>query len=172
MLVIVLTILAATHVARADFMEGLAAYDAGDYYAAYLAWLPLAKAGDGDAQASIADLYRSRLLGEPVGANATRRNDNTAAWWYSQAARCGHAVAQLNLGDFHARGIGVEPDPVRAYLWLGLAGRQGRAWAEDRQREVAAGMTREQIVEGQRLIADWRPDIACSGGPVMDAAPR
>lgn len=152
-----------TPAAGADFMEGLAAYDAGDYYAAYLAWLPLARSGEGDAQAAIADLYHSRLLGEPSGANAARRNDNTAAWWYRQAARCGHAVAQLNLGDFHVRGIGVERDPVRAYLWLGLAARQGRDWAAGRQREIVAGMTAVQIEEGQRLIADWRPDPACPG---------
>ncbi len=149
--------------ARADFAEGLAAYDGGDYYAAYLAWLPLAKAGDGDAQAAIADLYRSRLLGEPVSAIAARRDDNGAAWWYGRAARCGHVVAQLNLGDFFARGIGVEQDLVQAYLWLGLAARRGREWASNRQREVAAGMTAEQIAEGQGLIADWRPDPACPG---------
>lgn len=144
-------------------MDGLAAYDGGDYYAAYLAWLPLAKAGDGDAQASIADLYHARLIGDSGGASAARRNDNTAAWWYRQAARCGHMVAQLNLGDFRARGIGGARDPVRAYLWLGLAARQGNAWARNRQREVAAGMTSEQIAEGQGLIADWRPDPECRG---------
>ena len=45
--------------ARADFAGGLAAYDSGDYYGAYLAWLPLARAGDGDAQAANADFYLS-----------------------------------------------------------------------------------------------------------------
>lgn len=142
-------------------MEGLAVYDAGDYYAAYLAWLPLAESGDGDAQAAIADLYYSRLLAGAGGANAARRSDNTAVWWYERAARCGHAVAQLNLGDFRARGIGGERDPVRAYFWLGLAALQGNEWAMARRREVAVGMTAGQIAKGQGLIADWRPGSDC-----------
>ena len=148
--------------AAADFSGGLAAYDSGDYYAAYLAWLPLAKSGDGDAQAAIADLYLSELLTQPVGANERRRIRQTAVFWYSLAARCGHAVAQLNLGDLKARGIGTARNPVQAYLWLGLAARQGRDWAAKRQDQVADDMTADQIAEAEGLIAGWQPARECS----------
>ncbi len=147
--------------AAAEFSGGLAAYDSGDYDAAYLAWLPLAKSGDGDAQAAIADLYLSELLTRPTGANERRRVQRTAVFWYSLAARCGHAVAQLNLGDLNARGIGTVRNPVQAYMWLGLAARQGRDWAARQQGQVADGMTADQIDEAKTLIAGWTPAQAC-----------
>ncbi len=40
--------------ARADFAEGLAAFDAGDYRGALEAWQPLAEAGDAEAQIALA----------------------------------------------------------------------------------------------------------------------
>lgn len=147
--------------AAADFFDGLAAYDSGDYQAAYLAWLPLAKSGDTDAQAAIADLYLSEHLTQPAGANERRRVQRTGIYWYTLAARCGNAVAQLNLGDLNALGIGTGQDPVQAYLWLGLAARQGRDWAAARQREVASEMTADRIAEAETLIADWRPAPEC-----------
>ncbi len=148
--------------ARADFAEGLAAYDGGDYDAAYLAWLPLAKAGDGDARAAIADLYLSELLNQPAGANERRRVQRTAAWWYRQAARCGHVVAQLNLGELYSNGIGVERDKVQAYLWLGLAARGGNRWASDFQRRIASEMTPPQRNDAVAQLESWtaHPDCA------------
>ena len=147
--------------ARADFFDGLAAYDAGDYYAAYQEWLPLAKAGDGDAQAAIADLYLSELLTVPAGPNERRRIQRTAVWWYRQAAQCGHPVAQLNLGDLHANGIGGAADPMQAWLWLGLAARAGNAWAAQRQAEVGLIMTPAELAEGQSLLGEWVAPDSC-----------
>jgi TPR repeat protein len=147
--------------ARADFFDGLAAYDSGDYYAAYLEWLPLAKAGDNDARASIADLYHSEFLTVPVGPNERRRIQRTAAWWYRQAAQCGHAVAQLNLGDFYARGIGVEVDRVQAWLWLGLAAGAGNDWAARRREEVGQTMAPDRLVEARSLLDGWAARADC-----------
>lgn len=147
--------------AAAEFADGLAAYDAGDYQAAYLVWLPLANAGDGDSQSALAELYLSELLNPPAGVNERRRNQRTAVYWYSLAARCGNLVAQLNLGDLYARGVGVERDFVQAYLWLDLAARQGREWAARRRGEVAAGMTPAQTAKARALISDWRPAKLC-----------
>ena len=154
-------VLALAGQARADFSGGLAAYDGGDYDAAYLAWLPLARAGDGDAQAAIADLYLSGLLDQPVGANERRRIERTAAWWYRQAARCGHIVAQLNLGELYNRGIGVERDLVEAFMWLGLAARGGNRWASEFQQRTASEMTPSQIAEATVRLAAWAAYPGC-----------
>ena len=154
-------VLGAGSPARADFFDGLAAYDAGDYYAAYLEWLPLAKAGDGDAQSAIADLYLSELLTVPVGPTERRRIQHTAVWWYRQAAQCGHTVAQLNLGDLYASGIGVAADPVQSWLWLGLAARAGNDWAVLRQAEVGRTMTPAQLADGQSLLGKWAAPDSC-----------
>lgn len=148
--------------ARADFAEGLAAYDGGDYYAAYLAWLPLARDGDGDAQAAIADLYHSELLNPPAGANERRRIQRTAAWWYRQGARCGHVVAQLNLGELYSTGLGVERDPVQAYVWLGLAARGGNRWASEFQQRVASEMTLPQRNEAVARLESWTVHPDCT----------
>lgn len=147
--------------ARADFADGLAAYDGGDYYTAYLAWLPLAKAGDGDAQAAIADLYLSELLNPPAGANERRRIQHTAAWWYEQAASCGHVIAQLNLGELYGTGVGVERDPVRAYVWLGLAAQGGNRWAADYQRRIASEMTPSQRTDAMARLGSWTVSPDC-----------
>src|SRR3546814_3317212 len=40
------TVLGLAPPARADFAEGVKAYEAGDYKAAYESWLPLAERGD------------------------------------------------------------------------------------------------------------------------------
>jgi TPR repeat protein len=141
--------------AEADFSDGLAAYDGGDYYAAYLAWLPLAKAGDGDAQAAVADLYLSELLNQPVGANERRRVQRTAAWWYRRAARCGHVVAQLNLGELYSVGVGVARDLVQAYMWLGLAARGNNRWASEFQHRIASEMTPSQLATAVRQLESW-----------------
>ena len=161
LITILLLVLSAGPPARADFIDGLAAYDGGDYYAAYLAWLPLAKAGDGDAQAAIADLYLSELLSVPVGETERRRVRHTAVWWYRQAAECGHTVAQLNLGDLYANSVGVAADPVQAWLWLGLAARSGNAWSARRQAEVGRRMTPTQMAEGRSLIDRWEAPDRC-----------
>jgi TPR repeat protein len=148
--------------ARADFSEGLAAYDGGDYYAAYLAWLPLAKAGDGDAQAAIADLYLSELLDQPAGATERRRIQRTAAWWYQQGARCGHVVAQLNLGELYSGGVGVERDLVEAHVWLGLAAQGGNRWASEFRQRIASEMTPLQRDEAMARLDSWTAHPDCT----------
>ena len=146
---------------RADFSEGLADHDGGDYYGVYLAWLPLAKAGDGEAQAAIADLYLSELLDQPDGANERGRIQRTAAWWYREAARCGHIVAQLNLGELYNSEIGVERDPVQAYVWLGLAAQGGNRWALEFRQRIAPGMTPRQCRAAMARLESWAVSPDC-----------
>ena len=51
---------------RADFIDGLAAYDGGDYETVLAEWRPLAEAGDPEAQVALAGLY---LTGTGVAAD-------------------------------------------------------------------------------------------------------
>ena len=133
---------------RADFEDGLAAYDAGDFTAAAEAWRPLAAAGDVEAQVALADLYTSGL-GVPT-------DPTEAARLYRAAAEQGDAVAQLNLGDLYSRGVGVPRDLVQAYLWLSLAAEQGRNWARNKRDEIAERLTAGQRAEADRLLAERR----------------
>ncbi len=135
--------------AAADFVDGLRAYDGGDYATAYREWADLASAGDAESQAALAGLYRSGL-GVP-------QDEAKAASWYRWAAEQGHGMAQLNLGEMHLTGSGVPRDYVQAYFWLSLAAAQGHGWAADRKDLVARKMTSEEVAEAERLLSEWRP---------------
>lgn len=137
--------------AQADLAAGLEAYDGGDYAAAVAAWLPLAEAGDAEAQVALADLY---LYGQGVPADPAR-----AADWYRRAAVQGDAVAQLNLGDLYSRGIGLPRDLAKAYVWLARAAKQGRRWAEEQAKLVQRQLTSDQLAEAEHEIKAHRsPD--------------
>jgi TPR repeat protein len=100
-----------------EFDKGVAAYDAGDYAAAYAIWLPLAKSGDIAAQRNVAHMLRR---GEGVPQDSER-----ALWFYERAASVGLASAALNAGMMR-----IEPDVPYHDLekgaeWLNLAAAGG-----------------------------------------------
>ena len=134
--------------AHADLTQGLAAYDAGDYRAAFEEWRALAEAGDAAAQTALAGLY---FAGQGAPADAA-----AALCWYRRAAEQGDAVAQQNLGDLYRRGVGVARDLVSAYVWLSLAAAQGRRWPARRRDELAARLTPEQRAEAEARLAARR----------------
>ena len=70
--VLVLAVLAAPAVARADFAAGQKAYEAGDFRIAMQEWLPLAEAGDAEAAFKFGLLYRDGL-GVEVDPEAAKR---------------------------------------------------------------------------------------------------
>jgi len=84
--------------------------------------------------------------------------------WYRLAAEQGEARAQFNLGVSYAEGQGVEQDYVTAYMWFNLAAPRFLPSEADRRRAAinnrdltASRMSREQIVEAQRLAREWKP---------------
>lgn len=135
--------LSVTGPAQADFQDGLEAFDAGDYETVLEEWLPLATAGNVDAQIALAGMYRQGI--------GVKQDLARAVELYRAAARQGHVSGQLNLGDLYATGTGLKRDLVRAHAWLSLAARQKHAWAIDRLAEVAAAMTAQEIADANRL---------------------
>ncbi len=134
--------------APADFADGLAAYDGGDYRTAFEEWRALAEAGDAEAQTAVAGLYLDGLGAPADPAEAVR--------WYRRAAEQGDAVAQQNLGDLLSRGRGVARDPIGAYVWLSLAAAQGRRWPAQRRAEIAERMSPAQLAQAEARLAAWR----------------
>ena len=128
--------------------DGLRAYDAGRYATAAGIWSRLAEAGDVDAQTALAGLYVSA----PPGVSYAPEK---AAQLYRWAAEQGDAIAWMNLGDFYAKGVGVERDFGRAAFWLRLASEAGYAWASERLRKIAPMMNADDEVTLNRLRADW-----------------
>lgn len=93
--------------ARADFNAGMAAYERGDFTTAMAEWLPLAEAGDAEAQ------YRvGRLYGRGEGVNEDKAE---ALVWYELAAGQDHPVATSALGLYSERGWGVPISQQEAF---------------------------------------------------------
>lgn len=87
-----------------------------------------------------------------------------ASRWYRLAADQSYAPAQYELGFLYASGDGVEEDFVTAHMWFNLAAATFPA-SDNRNRRVAVTnrevmenkMTRDQIIEAQKLAREWKP---------------
>ncbi len=157
--------------ARADFVAGVRAYDAGDYATAYREWLPLAEDGDVAAMRNIGTLYR---LGRGV-----KQDFAQAAHWYRGAAELGFSHAETNLGELYLTGEGVPQDAAEAARWFTRAANQGEglaAFSLAALYESGRGVTQN---EGTALF--WYRRAAAAGyapaqarlaalGPVMPPA--
>ena len=107
---------------RQPFIEGVKAFDRGEYAAARTIWLPHAHRGDPAAQRNLAHLYR---MGLGVPQDFVR-----AASWYRLAADSGLARAQANLATMYLRGQGVAEDPREAAYWFTAAANNGHVLAQ------------------------------------------
>jgi TPR repeat protein len=128
-LVILGLLLGLAPAARAEVHEAWRAYRAGAYASALETLLPLAEAGDAEAQYDMGTLYCDGL--------AVERNYRQAAEWYSRAAEQGHKGAQFTLGflAYHGAGRGEEDgavarDPIAAARWLKPAAERDSAMAQ------------------------------------------
>lgn len=108
--------------AWADFNDGLAAYEKGDYKTALKHWRGPANDGDPYAQHMLGFLYAN-------GRGVPLRPELTVKWWL-RAAEQGFAPAQYTLGTLYRQGMGVSRDPQKAAQWIGRAADAGYAKAQ------------------------------------------
>ena len=101
--------------AWAGFLEGVAAYERGDYAMALREFRPLAEQGYAGAQNNLGLMY-ARGRGVPQDYAA-------AVKWYRKAAEQGYVEAQHNLGS-------VPPCPRRLGAPTQLARRAANSWRE------------------------------------------
>jgi TPR repeat protein len=102
---------------------------------------------DPDAQNSLGQMYAD---GEGV-----RQNYALAAQWYRKAAEHvpdlgGAGQGRNNLGLLYLNGLGVPKDHVQAYMWFKLAN------SETNLSDAKSQMNSEQILEAERLAAEWK----------------
>jgi TPR repeat protein len=73
-------------------------------------------------------------------------------------ARCGDAHAQFQIGNRYRHGArGLSADRIEAARWLGLASGRGHEDAATSLARLQQYLTPGQIVEAERLIAEWQP---------------
>jgi TPR repeat protein len=154
-LIVLLLGAGATRIAYADaLVRGNAAYSRGDYVRAVRELSPLAERGNPRALALLGFMYEHGF-GVPQAYDA-------AADLYTQAAVQGNPFAQSMLGLMYDKGHGVPQNVVLAYKWLDLAAAHASRGERDaylRLRDaVSSKMSSDQIVEGQRLALNWKPE--------------
>jgi len=135
-----------------NLLEARRLMKAGEFEAAREAFLPLAAAGNADAEELIGVMYAMGL--------GVERDDERAFDWYLRSAMKGHPGAQSGVGWYYEVGRGVPaPDLVRAYAWYVLSAIGGDPDAAVSQGEVVKKMTGDEIARGKRLIEDYRPHL-------------
>ena len=85
--------------------------------------LAKAKAGDSDAQRSVADFYSQ--------GRGVKKNLSEAAAWFRRAAHQGNAEAQYRLGIAYAQGLGVLKNARIARAWYAKSDEQLGETEED-----------------------------------------
>jgi TPR repeat protein len=144
-LIVLLGVLSATP-ARADpFENGLTAYNAGDYGAAFASWWPLARNGDAKAQASLGFLY--------YAGKGVRRDDQQSLRWFKSAAEAGQPTAQFFLGLHYYYGRGVRRDLALAYSWCDIALSNGYSESLYCRDAIALEMTPAEMSRSNELTA-------------------
>jgi TPR repeat protein len=119
--------IAASPAAGADELtEGIAAVRKKDYYNAVRLLMPLAQAGNAQAQLQMGDLH--------YHGHGVKESDVEALRWYERAARQGLSQAQFQAGNMYAYGLGIAPSDLdvdrKAALYYFEAARQGHREAQ------------------------------------------
>jgi hypothetical protein len=121
--------------ARADFEDGLKAFNAGDSGRAYDIWLPMAEKGHAHAQFALGILLMQpvspdELKDKPYYGRYWTERHCDAKKWYRRAAEQGHPRAQFELGIMYTRGDCPEPgksvqyELEQAVIWYERAAAQ------------------------------------------------
>lgn len=133
-------------------------YDKGEgvpqNYAEAAKWYrKAAEQGHVIAQYNLGDMYYE-------GAGVPR-NYAEAAKWFRRAADQGDPYAQYDLGSMYEEGKGVSRSYEKAYIWFTLAADfsmgELQEDLEDAIYRVMKKLSRNQLMDADRIIRDWRP---------------
>jgi uncharacterized protein len=109
-----------------ELADGIAAVRKKDYFNAVRLLMPLAQAGNAQAQLELGDLY--------YHGHGVKESDEEALRWYERAARQGLTQAQFQAGNMYAYGLGTAANDLeidrKAALYYFEAARQGHREAQ------------------------------------------
>jgi hypothetical protein len=129
---------------------------AKDYVEAVKWYRKAAEQNDAPAQGNLGFCYEKGY--------GVAKNHVEAVKWWRKAAEQNLASAQYTLGVCYGEGQSVTKDYVEGYKWFLLAAAQGNEAAKRDMATVEGWMTREQIVEGQKLARNFKPREVPSTG--------
>jgi uncharacterized protein len=134
-----------------------------------------ALAGDSNAALALARAYEAGV--------GVERDTVRAAQWMQHAADRRNPAAQLGLAQWYLSGQLVERSPLYAYAWAQVAAdsalRVGDAALADAlsqraaavRRQAAGQLTGDQLIDGQRMGREWRPQSLALQLPTGVAPP-
>ena len=102
LLAVAAIVVAAPAVQADELADGVAAVRRKDYFNAVRLLMPLAQAGNPQAQLEVGDLY--------YHGHGVKESDEEALKWYERSAVQGLAQAQFQAGNMYAYGLGVKRD--------------------------------------------------------------
>ena len=168
--------------AHADLESAMAAYEAGDYETAVKELLPLAEAGDAQAQQNLGSMYtegkgvpkdyaeaikwfrKAAAQGNALGQSnlgfmyykgfGVQQDYTEALMWYRKSAEQGNAGGQFNLGVMYHRGYGLQKNNVQAYAWTGIAAANGNADAVQVRNYLETQLTPNELEEAYQLARE------------------
>jgi uncharacterized protein len=165
-----LGILGAVHGAAwaGGYEDGLAAFQNEDYAKSLSMLLPFAKDGNSEAAYLIGEMYGPRSWGQKgENRNGVEQDNAQAIYWWGEAAKKGHADAQLKLGWWLLKGGDVvKKDEAAGMNWLLMSANRGEPQA---QYEVAISYWKGRGVKPDPIAAYMWFDL-CSSEPGFDAA--
>jgi uncharacterized protein len=137
--------------------QGITAYDVSDFGKAFDILMPLAKAGNCEAQKIIAGMY---LAGDGV-----ERNFAAAIHWYRLSAEQGDPIAQNNLAN-----LLLSDEPEQAVKWLTASANQGFPFAQKVLGDIRSGALSlasdiEQEFRNHSDAVKWYTKAASQGFP-------
>ncbi|MCG8671495.1 MAG: caspase family protein [Pseudomonadales bacterium] len=129
------------------------AFDRADYATALKIWLPIAEAGDTEAQTYVGEIFEKGLGIKP--------DYVAAASWYRKAAEQGFSRAQINLGNLYEKGLGVPKDKAVALNWY----RRASGVQSD---DLQYASTVEITSEAQKELDSLREEVAFKNQQLED----
>jgi hypothetical protein len=120
------------------------------------ALLEAAKTRHPDAMYALGHLYLTGL--PPMKAlyrKGVRRDYERAREWFAKAADQGHGRAQLALGFIYYRGLDVQKDLARAFMWFTLAAQRGEENAEQGAKAMWKQMDEHEIDASKLMLERW-----------------
>lgn len=143
---------------RADFNDGVIAYQLGEYDKAYQTMRSLADtANHAYAQYWVGMMF---LQGQGVAQDYAE-----AGTWFRKSSERGIPQAQYKLGTLYLQGQGLPRDYEQAYAWYKVAAAHNHALAVQALNDTKAKLSAQELAEAEKSAAK----LVQSFGPKADA---
>ena len=139
--------LTATAAVGGPLEDGVTAYESGAFVEAMALLLPLAEAGEPEAQFMVGQMHDFGL--------GVVQDDSAALTWYFTAAKLGHGGAQFGVARMLDSGEGLLQRFVESYAWASIAADQGVPDAAAHRDMIGSILSARELVRAKEDAAAY-----------------